>query len=113
LHNKPVIGLFGDSMQSIYGDGIGNVNDFVGNGTLKRIDKEDNFRCSPQVIKFINTLRNDGLNQALALKTINGKVESADTREGTVEFIYSIHDNKPNAWSSDVEKRHIQMHSIR
>lgn len=100
LHNKPVIGLFGDSMQSIYGDGIGNVNHFVGNGTLKRIDKEDNFRCSPQVIKFINTLRNDGLNQALALKTM----ESADTREGTVEFNYSIHDNKPNAWSSDVEK---------
>ncbi|NOT65969.1 MAG: ATP-dependent helicase [Methylotenera sp.] len=100
LHNKPVIGLFGDSMQSIYGDGIGNVNHFVGNGVLKRIDKEDNFRCSPQVIKFINTLRNDGLNQALALKTM----ESADTREGTVEFNYSIHDNKPNAWSSDVEK---------
>lgn len=102
--NKPVIGLFGDSMQSIYGDGIGNVNDFVRDGIIKRIDKEDNFRCSPQVIKFINTLRNDGLNQALALKTIEEKEESVDTREGKVEFVYSIYDNKPNAWSSDVEK---------
>lgn len=104
LDNKPVIGLFGDSMQSIYGDGIGNVNDLVESGILRRIDKEDNFRCSPQIIKFINTLRNDGLNQALALKMINGKEESADAREGKVEFIYSIYDNKPNAWSSDAEK---------
>ncbi|MDT4291719.1 AAA family ATPase [Methylomonas sp. MO1] len=102
--NKPVIGLFGDSMQSIYGDGIGDVNNYVQAGRLKRIDKEDNFRCSPQVIKFINTLRNDGLNQELALKLIAGKEESVEARQGKVEFFYSIYDDKPTSWSSDTDK---------
>lgn len=102
--NKVIIGLFGDSMQSIYGNGIGNVDDYVQAGILKKIKKEDNFRCSPQVIKFINSLRNDGLNQELALKTRDGKEESIEDREGKVEFFYSVYDNKPNLRSSDVDK---------
>lgn len=102
--NRAVIGLFGDSMQSIYGEGIGNVDDYVQTGILKKIKKEDNYRCSPQVINFINTLRNDGLHQELALKTRDGKKEPIEEREGKVEFFYSAYDDKPNSRSSDADK---------
>ena len=102
--NKPVIGLFGDSMQSIYGNGIGNVKEYVTTGNLKRIDKEDNYRCSTQVIEFINKLRNDNLNQELALKIKDGKEESIEERQGTVEFFYSFYEIKPNTRSADADK---------
>lgn len=98
--NKPVIGLFGDSMQSIYGNGIGNVEDYVRTGILTRIEKEDNYRCSPQVIKFINLLRNDGLNQELALKIRNGEEEPLEERQGQVEFLYAVCDKKPSSRNS-------------
>lgn len=102
--NRAIIGLFGDSMQSIYGDGIGNVNPYIQAGVLTKIEKKDNFRCSPSVIDFVNTLRTDGLVQKLALKKINGSDEPIEQRIGEVEFIYSIYDKKPTSWSSDVEK---------
>ena len=102
--NRAVMGLFGDSMQSIYGEGIGNVNVYINGGKLRKIEKEDNFRCSPQVIKFINTLRNDGLTQELTLKKIDGKEESIEERQGTVEFFYSEYNEKPNLRSSDIDK---------
>lgn len=101
---RATIGLFGDSMQSIYGDGIGNVNSYIQNGMLKKIEKEDNFRCSPQVISFINILRNDGLTQELALKKRDKKEEPIKERQGSVEFFYSIYANKPNLRSSDEDK---------
>jgi DNA helicase II / ATP-dependent DNA helicase PcrA len=102
--NKVLIGLFGDSMQSIYGAGIGDVNNYIQSGKLRKIEKKDNFRCSPQVIKFINTLRDDGLVQKLALKSSDGKEESEESRNGNVEFFYAIYNNKPGTWTPVVEK---------
>lgn len=99
-----VVGLFGDSMQSIYGDGIGNVNKYVDEKLLTRIDKEDNYRCSEQIIKFINSLRNDGLSQELALKTVGNVIESRDSRQGAVEFYYAFYDGKPNSRAVDIDK---------
>lgn len=107
--NKVVIGLFGDSMQSIYGDGIGNVNVYIQAGKLRRIEKKDNFRCSPQVINFINTLRNDGLVQKLALKNINGIEEVEKDRAGSVEFFYAIYKDKPNVKSPEDKIKYIEL----
>jgi len=66
--SKTIIGLFGDSMQGIYDDGIGDVDEYINSGLLKKVEKEDNYRCSEQVIEFINQLRNDGLEQEVAFK---------------------------------------------
>jgi DNA helicase-2/ATP-dependent DNA helicase PcrA len=74
-----VIGLFGDSMQGIYKDGVGDV------------EKEDNFRCSLQVVGFLNTLRLDTLQQEVALKAdLGGRVESIDDRQGEVSCYYCV-----------------------
>jgi DNA helicase-2/ATP-dependent DNA helicase PcrA len=98
--NKTTIGFFGDSMQGIYDDGIGDVEKEIGEQKLIKIEKEDNFRCSEQVIDFINIIRNDGLEQELALKS----EETADNRQGKVKLYYSIYENKPNGSSIFEEK---------
>lgn len=53
--SKFSVGLFGDSMQSIYNDGIG----FVSPKTLNAvtITKEENFRSTNEIVTLINTVR--------------------------------------------------------
>lgn len=99
-NNKTTIGFFGDSMQGIYDDGIGDVERQIVEEKLIKIEKEDNFRCSDKVIDFINTIRNDGLKQELALKNL----ETIDDRKGEVKLYYSIYGKKPNAFSSSEDK---------
>lgn len=99
--DKTVIGLFGDAMQSIYKDGIGDVQNYITDQTLEEIIKEDNYRCSVQVVDFINNIRTDGLVQDVQLKHTES---SLDERQGNVNFYYSIVENKPHARSSDEDK---------
>lgn len=91
------IGMFGDSMQGIYDDGIGDLNEKI---KIERINKEDNYRCSQEVIKFINHIRTDEIEQKLALK----KGEEIEDRSGKVTFYYSIYGNKPTTYSSSHDK---------
>jgi DNA helicase-2/ATP-dependent DNA helicase PcrA len=96
LQKRILIGFFGDSMQSIYSDGIGNVKHYVKDKVLQKIDKEDNYRCSQQVVDFINSLRDDSLEQTVALKRLeDGTYEALDKRQGTVEVYYSFAPEKP------------------
>lgn len=83
--NNNAIGLFGDSMQAIYSSGIGDVNDYIESGKLVNIKKDDNFRCSINVIKLINKLRTD-LYQEPAKKDSNKNILN---KIGTAKFIYS------------------------
>ena len=96
--------LFGDSMQSIYSDGIGNVDEYIGS-YLVSIPKPDNYRCAFEIIDFINPLRLDKLKQEVALK-INSKseVESEESRHGFAKVLYSVCEGKPNTRSTDEEK---------
>jgi DNA helicase-2/ATP-dependent DNA helicase PcrA len=103
---KTIIGLFGDSMQSIYEDGIGDAEKYIKEGYLKKIIKEDNYRCSEEVIKFINGLRNDGLEQKVGLKLDrDGVAEDISKRKGYVKFYYSIYPKKPSLFSRTEEKQ--------
>jgi len=105
-NNKTLIGLFGDSMQAIYGDGIGDVESYINDGILKLINKEDNYRCSEQVVKFINNLRNDNLEQEVAFKKkADGTFEKIEDRQGRVEFYYSYSMEKPPSKSTPEEKQ--------
>lgn len=51
-----MIGFFGDKMQQIYETGIGQIPE---NYQLRRITKNDNYRCSLKVIELLNKIRND------------------------------------------------------
>ena len=108
--NKTTVGLFGDSMQAIYEDGIGDVENYVSAGILKKIEKEDNYRCSEQVIEFINKFRSDGLKQSLGFKRIDGgDFETRAERQGEVKLFYSLYENKPSAFSEASEKEAYQL----
>ncbi|MFZ7093747.1 UvrD-helicase domain-containing protein [Primorskyibacter sp. 2E233] len=88
---KTVIGLFGDSEQAIYSDGIGSAQSHIDAKELTLVVKEDNYRCSPQVIKFSNKLRTDGLSQEVALKSFdNGTLETLESRQGSVKLIFDL-----------------------
>ncbi|KAA1246003.1 UvrD-helicase domain-containing protein [Aquimarina sp. RZ0] len=104
--NKTIIGLFGDSMQGIYDDGIGDVKKQIKDKKLKKIEKEDNYRCSDQVVIFINKLRDDSLEQQIAFKRKdNGELETIDDRKGIVKLYYAIYDEiKPHSKSSYGDK---------
>ena len=94
--NGPVIGLFGDSVQAIYEDGIGDVNQYIDENLIKKIEKKDNFRCSEQVVNFVNKIRYDGLSQEVALKGEDEEQrEKLEDRQGKVEFLYADSPLKP------------------
>ncbi|WP_139309948.1 UvrD-helicase domain-containing protein [Teredinibacter haidensis] len=52
----PVVGYFGDPMQQIYDKRAGDFHAPVGSSL---ITKEENFRCSPEVITLLNEFRSD------------------------------------------------------
>ncbi|XQF92536.1 UvrD-helicase domain-containing protein [Pseudoalteromonas espejiana] len=105
---KTTIGLFGDSMQSIYSDGVGDVRAYIDSGHIVEIAKEDNFRCSEQVIDFVNYLRIDTFKQKLAFKIKqDGIKETLKDRQGHVRLLYAVWDDvKPHSKSSPEKNRH-------
>nr|WP_292119192.1 UvrD-helicase domain-containing protein [Brevundimonas sp.] len=54
----PLIGFFGDKVQSIYPDGVGELS-LEHQGALEIIQKEENYRCSKAVIDVLNKVRTD------------------------------------------------------
>lgn len=56
--NPPVMGFFGDKLQSIYPDVAGEMPT-AHEGQLETIKKEENYRCSKAVIAVLNRLRTD------------------------------------------------------
>jgi DNA helicase-2/ATP-dependent DNA helicase PcrA len=56
--SPPVIGFFGDKMQSIYPDVIGEMPPEYAQD-LVTIQKEENYRCSKAVIRLLNRVRHD------------------------------------------------------
>jgi DNA helicase II / ATP-dependent DNA helicase PcrA len=56
--SPPVIGFFGDKMQSIYSNGVGELAPKY-QAQLQLIQKEENFRCATTVIDVLNGIRSD------------------------------------------------------
>jgi len=79
---KNILGFFGDSMQSIYDSGAGDIQQHVKAGIVKEVVKEDNRRNPRLVIDLVNKLRaaTDGLHQEPAGD--NKKIE------GSIKFLY-------------------------
>lgn len=82
---KNIIGFFGDSMQSIYQDRVGNLQDYIAEGLVKEIVKDDNWRCSKTVIGLLNKIRTDGIQQKRKIKPD----EVDKDLNGSAKFIYS------------------------
>jgi DNA helicase-2/ATP-dependent DNA helicase PcrA len=90
-----IIGFFGDAMQSIYDNTIGNLDNYKGNADrlVSEVKKEQNRRNPKLIIELANKLRNDGLEQQPQYeKTIPlppNMNEDGAIKQGEILFIHS------------------------
>jgi len=83
-NKKIVIGFFGDSMQSIYDDSVGDLNCY----NLAKIVKHQNRRNPRVIIELANNFRCDGIEQ-IPSEDINApNIENGTVREGSIKFLY-------------------------
>lgn len=91
---KNVIGFFGDAMQAIYPDGIGNLDDYKGDGVnqVREIKKEQNRRNPKLVYELANKLRVDvdGLVQTHSDDSTAPNMFEGNVKQGNIKFIYSV-----------------------
>lgn len=90
-----IIGFFGDAMQSIYDDGIGNINEYKGDeeGKVKEVKKNQNRRSPQKVISLANRLRTDGIIQVPSTDVSAPNMEDGKVKEGKIMFIHSTNED--------------------
>lgn len=86
---KCIVGFFGDSMQSIYDEGVGDLNKYLQLGLVSEVKKEQNRRNPRLIYELANRLRTDGIVQIASVdqnapNMLNGKVI-----DGDIKFIYT------------------------
>lgn len=88
---KNIIGFFGDAMQSIYDDGIGNLDEYKGTEieTVNEIPKKQNRRNPQLVINLANKLRTDGIVQEPSTDSNAPNMQNGFVKQGSVHFLYS------------------------
>ena len=92
---KNIIGFFGDAMQSIYDDGVGNLDLYKGDeaGKVKEVKKEQNRRNPRAVIELANKLRTDGIIQVPSTDINAPNMIDNIIKEGKIQFYYSDKDD--------------------
>lgn len=88
-HRTNIIGFFGDSMQSIYDDGIGNLNTYIENSDIVEVRKEQNRRNPRLVIALANKVRTDGLTQVPSTDSNAPNMQDEIIKEGNIKFYYT------------------------
>ena len=83
-NKKNIIGFFGDSMQCIYDEGVGDLDKY----NLTKIIKKQNRRNPRRVIELANKLRNDDIKQTPSGDLTAPNMENGIIIEGNVKFIY-------------------------
>ena len=88
---KNIIGFFGDAMQAIYEDGIGNLDAYKGNedDKVREVKKVQNRRNPQSVIKLANLLRTDGISQEPSKDVHAPNMENGLVKNGVTKFYYS------------------------
>ncbi|MED3023123.1 MULTISPECIES: UvrD-helicase domain-containing protein [Bacillus cereus group] len=86
---KNVIGFFGDSMQSIYDEGIGSLEEYILSGDVQEIRKKQNRRNPKVVIELANRLRVDKLIQEPSSDKQAPNMYNGLVKEGSIKFLYS------------------------
>ncbi len=93
---RNIVGFFGDAMQSIYDDGVGNLNNYIGEeeGLVKEVRKEQNRRNPSLIIDLANRLRSDGLVQTSSNDISAPNMDDeGNLKQGVIKFFYSNNNN--------------------
>jgi DNA helicase-2/ATP-dependent DNA helicase PcrA len=84
-----IVGFFGDSMQSIYEDGVGDLDIYIASGIVKEVQKLQNRRNPLLVINLANQIRTDGLEQKPSCDDLAPNMENGKVIEGSIKFVFS------------------------
>lgn len=84
---KNIIGFFGDAMQSIYDDTIGNLNEY--RHCIREVKKHQNRRSPQKVIDLANKLRTDGIVQVPSTDTNAPNMNQGNLKQGRILFLHS------------------------
>ncbi|TAY15999.1 ATP-dependent helicase [Rhizobium leguminosarum] len=90
-HNAraPLFGFFGDAMQAIYEDGIGDLKPYLAAGVVTEVPKTQNRRNPQSIIDLANKLRIDGIVQKPSDDESAPNMKDGKVVEGSVKFYYS------------------------
>jgi DNA helicase-2/ATP-dependent DNA helicase PcrA len=86
---KNIIGFFGDAMQSIYDEGVGDLNPYIESGDVMEVQKVQNRRNPQLVISLANRLRADGIVQEPSADIDAPNMHDGQVKPGNIQFIYS------------------------
>jgi DNA helicase-2/ATP-dependent DNA helicase PcrA len=86
---KNIIGFFGDAMQSIYDDGVGNLDKYIEHKCVHEVKKEQNRRNPRLVFELANRLRTDNLQQVASLDANAPNMLNDVVIDGEIKFIYT------------------------
>ncbi|WP_147161115.1 UvrD-helicase domain-containing protein [Novosphingobium sediminis] len=87
---KGVCGFFGDAMQSIYEDGVGDIQSYVATGAVAEVKKEQNRRNPRLVFELANKLRADGIVQHASKDLTAPNMRGGSVRDGHICFYYTM-----------------------
>lgn len=97
VSKKCIVGFFGDSMQSIYNDGVGDIEKYLfsennTDGCVYEVQKKQNRRCPLSIILLANKLRLDTLQQEPSTDSTAPNMLDGHIKEGSISFYYSSDD---------------------
>lgn len=84
-----IIGFFGDAMQSIYDDGIGDLKPYIDSKDIEEVLKTQNRRNPQSVINLANKLRTDRLEQEPSTDESAPNMINGVVKNGNIKFLYS------------------------
>jgi DNA helicase-2/ATP-dependent DNA helicase PcrA len=82
-------GFFGDSMQSIYDDGVGSIKDYVAATSVMEVQKVQNRRNPRLVFELANRLRSDGIVQKESADEQAPNMDGCAVKDGSICFYYA------------------------
>lgn len=86
--SQNVIGFFGDAMQSIYDDGVGDLDEYKGDN-IKEVQKSQNRRNPQLIIELANKLRTDGIIQKPSDDNNAPNMSDGEVKQGRILFLHS------------------------
>jgi len=89
---KNIIGFFGDAMQNIYPNTVGNLDAYDENDVIE-IAKKQNRRNPKLIIDLANKLRTDGITQEPSTDPNAPNIVEGVIKQGSVLFLYSNDDD--------------------
>ncbi|MDB4292890.1 ATP-dependent helicase [Maribacter sp.] len=95
-NKKNILGFFGDSMQCIYDNTVGNLDAYKGeeDDKVREVKKHQNRRNPKLVIDLANRLRTDGLVQTESDdENAPNMNEEGALKDGNIQFLYSDNNN--------------------